>query len=127
MLDNKSTFSANSWDTKTTANRSVSTLNTKKSHVELVGRKEQGVNHKAVLNPQCRVISVGTWSVDQWQTSSVVNLFSGEFGQRNCRMSVANLVSGELGQRNCRSWSVSNLVSGEVGQRKEAAVKLGQW
>lgn len=51
MLDNKSTFSANSWDTKTTANRSVSTLNTKKSHVELVGRKEQGVVHKAVLNP----------------------------------------------------------------------------
>ena len=51
MLDNKSTFSANSWDTMTTANRSVSTLSTKKSHVELVGRKEQGVVHKAMLNP----------------------------------------------------------------------------
>ena len=50
-LDNKSTFSANSWDTMTTANRSVSTLSTKKSHVELVGRKEQGVVHKAMLNP----------------------------------------------------------------------------
>ena len=52
MLDNKSTFLANSWDTMTTANRSVSTLSTKKSHVELVGRKEQGVVlHKAMLNP----------------------------------------------------------------------------
>ena len=120
QIDNRSTFSRNSWDTMTTANRSVSTLKKQKSHVELVGRNEQGIVHKAMINPPSVCItsdeqstrSAGSSKQSRSTASRTVNSKGATVNSEDTTALVMN-----------KAPPLSQATSGSTSSSKESSVK----